>query len=102
MRLMKMSLRSTRRKQNENCYKRYTGPYADVETDVGIQRMETGKYDERNGFINLYHPEYNILITVCMIGMTVGIVYPGMKTVWKKGVTDFEMENILSNPMLYA
>ena len=60
------------------------------------------KYDERNGFINLYHPEYNILITVCMIGMTVGIVYPGMKTVWKKGVTDFEMENILSNPMLYA
>lgn len=60
------------------------------------------EYDERMGIISLYHPEYNILITVRMINMTVGIVYPGMKTVWKKGVTDSEIEYILSNPMLYV
>lgn len=60
------------------------------------------EYSESMGFINLYHPEYNIFITVCMINMTVGIVYPGMRTVWKKGVTDSEIEYILSNPMLYV
>lgn len=60
------------------------------------------EYDERMGIIGLYHPEYNILIAVYIINMTVGIVYPGIKTVWKKNVSDSEIENILSNPMLYV
>ena len=59
-------------------------------------------YDRRTGVINLFHQELSILFTIYVTKMTVGIVFPGMKPQWRRNVSETEINNILSDPLIYA
>lgn len=59
-------------------------------------------YDRRTGAISLFHQELSILFTLYVTKMTVGIVFPGMKPQWRRNVSEAEINNILSDPLIYA